>query len=275
MGVLNVTPDSFSDGGHFLSAKRVEMARAGRRRRRPHRHRRRIDASRRGSRDGKKSARDSRHGEARAPARAGLDRHGTPAVMGLPSRRRRLINDVSALRDGRAGGGGCVGRRLPDAHAGRAANDAERSRGTTTWSAKCGNFCANALRPAWRRASRRAAVIDPGFGFGKRSSTISRSCAGCRNWRRGLPVLAGLSRKPMIGALTAGRRRAARRQRRRGDRSGLAGARIMRAHDVAATVDALKVAVALRAAGHPRRNDREQRNISARTACVDASASIR
>ena len=86
--------------------------------------------------------------------------------------------------------------------------------------------------------------VDPGFGFGK---TVEHNVALLRAIGRieqelGLPVLAGLSRKSMIGALT-GR---AVPQRLAGSLAGALaavaqGAKIVRVHDVAETVDALKV----------------------------------
>jgi dihydropteroate synthase len=87
-------------------------------------------------------------------------------------------------------------------------------------------------------------MIDPGFGFGK---SVEHNYALLRSISRmerelGLPVLAGLSRKSMIGAVT-GR---AVEQRLAGSLGGALaavaqGARIVRVHDVAETVDALKV----------------------------------
>lgn len=86
-------------------------------------------------------------------------------------------------------------------------------------------------------------VIDPGFGFGK---TLGHNLALLRHLDRfvetGLPVLAGLSRKSMLGLITG---------KPVGERihAGIAaallavqrGARILRVHDVAATCDALAV----------------------------------
>ena len=87
-------------------------------------------------------------------------------------------------------------------------------------------------------------TIDPGFGFGK---TVEHNVALLRSINDlqrelGFPVLAGLSRKSMIGALT-GR---PVEQRLAGSLGGALaavaqGARIVRVHDVAETVDALKV----------------------------------
>jgi dihydropteroate synthase len=86
--------------------------------------------------------------------------------------------------------------------------------------------------------------IDPGFGFGK---TVEHNYALLRGIGQiqqalDLPVLAGLSRKSMIGAVT-GR---VVEQRLAGSLAGALaavahGARIVRVHDVAETVDALKV----------------------------------
>jgi dihydropteroate synthase len=97
-------------------------------------------------------------------------------------------------------------------------------------------------------------VLDPGFGFGK---TLEHNLALLARLDRfgdlGCPVLAGLSRKRMIGELTgrevddriAGSAAAALIAVQR-------GARILRVHDVAATVDALKVWEAVAAQPRPK-----------------------
>jgi len=90
---------------------------------------------------------------------------------------------------------------------------------------------------------RERVVIDPGFGFGK---TFEHNLALLRELRQlatiGVPVLVGLSRKSMLGKITG---------RGVGERifASIAaaliavenGARILRVHDVAATRDALAV----------------------------------
>lgn len=95
-------------------------------------------------------------------------------------------------------------------------------------------------------------VVDPGFGFGK---ALAHNLELLRHLPRvsaatNLPVLAGLSRKSMLGALTG-----------RGVDERLAGslalafaaleggARIIRCHDVAETCDVVKVWAALRGGG--------------------------
>ncbi len=90
-------------------------------------------------------------------------------------------------------------------------------------------------------------LIDPGFGFGK---TLAHNLELLRRLPElttgELPVLVGLSRKSIVGTLTG---------RSAGERvhgsialavvAAMRGARIIRAHDVAATVDALKIVSAV------------------------------
>jgi dihydropteroate synthase len=91
-------------------------------------------------------------------------------------------------------------------------------------------------------------VVDPGFGFGK---TLAHNLRLLESLDRfvalGVPVLAGISRKSMIGTLLG--------DRPVDDRlhgsvaaaviAAMKGARILRVHDVGATVDALKVVTAV------------------------------
>jgi dihydropteroate synthase len=86
--------------------------------------------------------------------------------------------------------------------------------------------------------------IDPGYGFGKtveHNYALLRATSQIRD-ELGLPLLAGLSRKSMIGAVTG----KPVEQRLAGSVAGALaavahGAAIVRVHDVAETVDALKV----------------------------------
>jgi dihydropteroate synthase len=90
-------------------------------------------------------------------------------------------------------------------------------------------------------------VIDPGFGFGK---TLQHNLELLNGLPRltdlGVPVLAGLSRKAMLGTILG----KPADQRLHGSLAMatvavLNGARIIRAHDVAETVDVVKVAAAV------------------------------
>ncbi len=91
--------------------------------------------------------------------------------------------------------------------------------------------------------ARQRMVIDPGFGFGK---TLGHNVALLRELNRltelGVPILAGLSRKSMLGALTG--QDVEQRLSASVAAALLAvqrGAQIVRVHDVRATVDALKI----------------------------------
>ena len=90
-------------------------------------------------------------------------------------------------------------------------------------------------------------IVDPGFGFGKTRRHNIELLANLRQLRPvGRPILAGLSRKSTLGALTG---------RDVGERlpaslaaaviAFLEGAAIVRVHDVKETVDALRVAAAV------------------------------
>ncbi|MGD8907715.1 MAG: dihydropteroate synthase [Chromatiales bacterium] len=94
-------------------------------------------------------------------------------------------------------------------------------------------------------------LIDPGFGFGK---TLSHNLSLLKHLQGleslGLPLLVGISRKSMIGTLLG---RVPVDQRVHGSVAAavvavIQGASIIRAHDVGPTVEAVKVASAVRSA---------------------------
>lgn len=95
--------------------------------------------------------------------------------------------------------------------------------------------------------ARERIMLDPGFGFGKRTAhnimllqQLSRLCG------LGYPVLAGLSRKSVLGKI-AGREASDRLPASLAAAviAALKGAKILRVHDVKATVDALRVVAAI------------------------------
>jgi len=107
---------------------------------------------------------------------------------------------------------------------------------------------------------RRKVLVDPGFGFGKTlEHNLALLCALERFADLGGGVYAGLSRKRMIGTLTG---HATPADRAAGSAAAALiavqrGARMVRVHDVRPTVDALAVWQAVHAAdGAPRRDDR-------------------
>ena len=95
-------------------------------------------------------------------------------------------------------------------------------------------------------------VLDPGFGFGKNGDENYRLLAQLERLHGlGFPLLVGLSRKSFIGRTLD---QAPPEARLAGTLAAtavavLAGAHLVRAHDVAATRDAVRIADALRAAG--------------------------
>ncbi|MDR3086739.1 MAG: dihydropteroate synthase [Azoarcus sp.] len=91
--------------------------------------------------------------------------------------------------------------------------------------------------------TRERIVLDPGFGFGK---SVAHNYSLLKHFARfavdGLPILAGLSRKSMLGAITG----APVDKRLIASVTGAVlavehGARIVRAHDVASTREALQI----------------------------------
>jgi dihydropteroate synthase len=260
MGILNITPDSFSDGGRFIDssqaldhAQRLMEAGAGI-----------IDVGGESTRPGAADVSEEEELRRIIPVIDALaSRFSVPisvdtskaAVMSAAVEAgATLINDVRALRE-------------PGALEAAARTDA----------AVClmhmqGQPRSMQLEPQYedvlaevkaflleRAAACEAAgiardrlVIDPGIGFGKRLQHNLALLAHLPALvEPGLPVLVGVSRKSMFQALL-GR---PVDQRVAGGvavatAAVLAGAAILRVHDVAETVDAVKVVQALRAAGY-------------------------
>lgn len=257
MGVLNVTPDSFSDGGRFAS-RDAALARA-----------RRLVA------DGVDivdiGGESTRPGAAAVPEAEELDRvlpvieglraesdvaisidTSKPAVMkAAVAAGATLINDVRALQ----GEGALQAAAGLDAHV--CLMHMQGDPGSMQDDPRYGDVTAevSAFLAARRDACLEAGIaaeriiLDPGFGFGK---TVEHNIELLRNLRQlgdlGQPLLVGLSRKSTLGVLT-GRpveeRLAA--SIAAAVLAALNGAAILRVHDVAETVDALKVLEAVTA----------------------------
>jgi dihydropteroate synthase len=251
MGVLNVTPDSFSDGGKFVRLdaaveRGVQMAAEGAAI---------IDVGGESTRPGAEAVSLDEELRRVIPVIARL-RARVPAVLSVDTSKPEvmhaaaaagaaMINDVRALREPGAmeaaassGCAVCLTHMLGEP---RTMQDAPSYQDVV---AEVRGFLA--ARVAACSSSGLAAeriVLDPGFGFGK---TRAHNLELLRHLDRlsvqGLPILAGLSRKSLVGALT-GR---PPDERVHGSVAlaviaALNGARILRVHDVAATVDALKV----------------------------------
>jgi dihydropteroate synthase len=255
MGVLNVTPDSFSDGGQFLAPgaalrHALRMVEEGARI---------IDVGGESTRPGANPAALAEELARVVPLIAAL-RAETDVFISVDTSKpdvmraaveagADIINDVRGLREPGAlavaaatRAGLCLMHMQGEP---RTMQDAPRYADVV---ADVRSFLAErirACRGAGVDASRLA--IDPGFGFGKRivdNLVLLKSLA--RLTDLGVPVAVGLSRKSMLARLTG---------REVVDRTAgsvalatiavLHGARIVRAHDVAATVDAVRVAAAV------------------------------
>jgi len=262
MGVLNVTPDSFSDGGLHAT---VSAAVA---------HGRRmadegaaiIDVGGESTRPGAGSV-DAAGELARVlPVIEGLARTVTvpisidtskPEVMrAAVAAGARVINDVRALRApgafeaaAESGAAVCLMHMQGDP------GDMQVDPRYHDVVAEVRDFLAARVEACLAAGIARDRVcIDPGIGFGKRLEHNLALLARLEDFTRGsLPVLVGVSRKSLIGIIT-GRATADRLA------GGIAlaalcaerGAAIVRTHDVAATVDAVRTGAALRAAATQR-----------------------
>ncbi|HSY45084.1 MAG TPA: dihydropteroate synthase [Steroidobacteraceae bacterium] len=255
MGVLNVTPDSFSDGGRFADveaavAHGLAMAAAGAAL---------IDVGGESTRPGAAPVSAPEELRRVIPVIASLAA-ATAAVISVDTSKPEvmqaaaaagagLINDVQALRSpGALEAAAASGCAVCLMHMQGEPRTMQLAPQYADVFAEVRAFLA--ARAAACRAGGIAdtrLVIDPGFGFGK---TVEHNLTLLRRLgelaRDGLPVLVGLSRKSMLGTLT---------QRGPGERTAgsvalavvaaLGGARIVRAHDVAPTVDALRVVAAV------------------------------
>ena len=253
MGVVNVTPDSFSDGGRFLDphaaiARANALIEEGADM---------LDIGAESSRPGAQGISAGEELSRLMPVLEGLRGCAIPvSVDTVKSEVMRsaiaggaaMINDIAALRSPgalEAVAGSDVAVCLMHMQGEpRTMQSEPRYRDVV---AEVGAFLAERVAEAESAGiARERIVIDPGFGFGK---TVAHNFELLRNLDRfaalGLPVLAGWSRKSTLGAITG-----------RGADDRLAaslaaallavqrGARIVRVHDVAATRDVLAVLAA-------------------------------
>ena len=201
MGIVNVTPDSFSDGGRFASVEAaVRAGTAADRRGRGHRrHRRRVDAA--GGCPGAGSRRNW-SGCCRCSKRSRTARFRSRST---PTNRRSwraalaagasMVNDVKALRE--PGALEVLGARMPRCASCtcRATPQTmqDRSRTTRTWLARSATFLRERVVACEAAGIDRARiVIDPGFGFGKTKAHNIDAAAASRAAHR--PRAAGAGR---------------------------------------------------------------------------------
>ena len=188
MGIVNVTPDSFSDGGRYLDAgrRRRPRPRAGGGRCRRPRRRRRVDPTRAPSR-----SRPPRSSAGCCPSCGGSPREAgvpvsvdtTKAVVAAAAldAGATIVNDVSAGRAdpdmlGVVADAGAGLRR--DAHARATRARCSTTRATTTSSPRSATSSSPGSTPRARRASTaRRSSRTPGIGFGKTVGAQPRRCS--------------------------------------------------------------------------------------------------
>lgn len=250
MGIVNVTPDSFSDGGRFFDPAQAVA------------HARQLvgegadllDVGGESSRPGAQPVSADEELRRVLPVIEALAGLGVPLSIDTvkPEVMRRavaagasLINDIAALQ--------APGALEAAAESGAAVclmhmqGEPRTMQGDPHYGdvvAEVRDFLARRVAAAQAAGiARERIVVDPGFGFGKR---LEHNLALLRHLDRlaglGAGVLAGLSRKSMLGEMTG--RKVSQRETASVAAALLAaqnGARILRVHDVAATKDALAV----------------------------------
>ena len=252
LGIVNLTPDSFSDGGEHATvdaaiAHGLKLAEEG------------ADVLDIGGESTRPGADDvSLEEELRRvlPVIEALAQRTTlpisidtskPEVMrAAVAAGAGMINDVQALRrDGALEAAAALGVPVVLMHMlgePRSMQDAPHYDDVV---ADVHRFLAERIFAAeMAGVAKKNIVVDPGFGFGK---TIAHNLALLAQLERftelGVPLLAGLSRKKTIGELTG---RSDPHDRIHGSVAAhliaaQRGAMLLRVHDVAATIDALKV----------------------------------
>ncbi len=260
MGVVNVTPDSFSDGGRFLDGRAaVEQG---------------LKLAAEGARILDIGGETTRPGSEPTPAAVELDRV-LPVIRELKARCEavisidtnkaevaaaaiqagaEIINDITALRGDPEMAALAARTRagLVLMHMLGTPRTMQQDPRYADVVAEVRDFLAERAAAALAAGVEREAIaLDPGIGFGK---TLDHNLELIRNLpvlaRLGYPVLLGASRKAFIGQLTG---RAIPAERLWGSvgvhvLGAALGARILRVHDVAPLREALLVTDAVLAA---------------------------
>ncbi len=258
MGILNVTPDSFSDGGRFTDmdlARRQAETMAGE-------GAAIIDIGGESTRPGARGVSEQEELDRVIPVIEAV-REATevpisidtskPAVMReAVSAGAAMINDVRALREeGAIEAAAETGAAICLMHMQGKPRTMQRDPDYEDVVREVGQFLCDRVEACVAAGIEEGCiVVDPGFGFGKTPAHNIDLLANLRQLRtHGRPILFGASRKSTLGELT---------QREVDERlpasvaaaviAVMNGAQIIRAHDVQATVDGLRVAQAVREA---------------------------
>ncbi|HSM29547.1 MAG TPA: dihydropteroate synthase [Woeseiaceae bacterium] len=255
MGILNVTPDSFSDGGRFAGRDAAV---------------RQAEAM---ARDGADiidvGGESTRPGAGDVPEQQELDRvipviEAVVAAVDVPvsidtskpgvmrsaiAAGAAMINDIRALREpGAMQAAAELQRPVCLMHMLGQPRTMQQKPEYTDVVAEVREFLAERVRACVEAGLAGGSIIvDPGFGFGKTPRHNVELLSNLRQLQViGQPILVGLSRKSTLGELTG---------RDVGERmpasiaaaviAVIEGATLVRVHDVRETVDALRVAAAV------------------------------
>lgn len=258
MGILNVTPDSFSDGGLFVSvdaamaqARHMQMEGAAI-----------IDVGGESTRPGADAVGEAEELDRVVPVIEAISRE-LDVIVSVDTSKATvmreavvagagLINDVRALREpGALEAARDAAVPVCLMHMAGEPRSMQQRPSYTDVVAEVKAFLSERLAACTAVGIPRSRLlVDPGFGFGK---TVAHNLTLMRRLREFLaleqPLLMGVSRKSTIGTVLG--REANERLAGSLALAVLAcweGARIIRVHDVAATVDALKMCHAVQTA---------------------------
>ena len=261
MGILNVTPDSFSDGGQYLEAATAvdrgrQMACAGADI---------IDIGGESTRPGAPAVSAAEELQRVLPAIEQLVQQlagkPNPPLLSIDTTNAvvaeqalaagaRIVNDISALRQDpamrsvvRDFGAGLVLMHRQGTPATMQQNPQYPDVVREVW-----DFLAERIEFAVAGGVKKSQIaVDPGLGFGKTVDHNLQLLAGLEQFRTlGCPILVGASRKSLIGQLL----NRPMSERLPGSLAAAAwavthGAQIVRVHDVAATVDVVRLITAV------------------------------
>ena len=260
MGILNVTPDSFFDGGRYFDQQSAlerarQMVEGGAAI---------IDVGGESTRPGSDPVATEDEIRRVVPVIEAIGKHLDVAIS-IDTKKSavmkaalgagaHLINDVRALQEpgalevaAQSGAAVCLMHMQGDP------KTMQQEPHYVNVVAEVTGFLRNRIAACETAGIDRGRIlIDPGIGFGKGLEHNLALLAATRTLASALvPVLIGVSRKSMFGKLLA----RVPEERVAGGiaaatAAALAGAKVIRTHDVRETVDAVKVASALRAHGY-------------------------
>ncbi len=259
MGIINVTPDSFSDGGRYnsvdLAVQRArEMVSAGAAF---------LDVGGESTRPGAAPVSEQEELDRVCPVVEAIAKEldvvisvdtSTPSVIRESARQGAgLINDIRALeREGALEAAVASGLPVCLMHMKGDPGTMQQNPEYRHVLRDVATYLMDRVRTAEAAGiPPEKILLDPGFGFGKTLEHNLRLLAALEQLRvLGYPLLIGMSRKTMLGQITG---------RDVGERlpaslavatiSALKGASVIRVHDVRETVDAVSVVEAMQAQG--------------------------